>query len=48
MVGEVEGMARYIDNCCANHKSKMELVSIAKEFRLDVEGCSFWWLDVNG
>lgn len=48
IVGEVEGIARYIDYCCADLMPKLELISMAKEFMLDVKGCSLWWIDVNG
>ena len=46
-VGEIDGMAGYIDHCCAYQMPKLELISMAKEFKLDVEGSLFWWLDVT-
>lgn len=39
-------MVGYVDYCCADQMSKLELIYLATEFRLDVEGCSVWWLDV--
>lgn len=42
---EIEGFAGYIDYCCADQISRLELVSMAKEFGLDVEGFSIGWLD---
>lgn len=41
-------MVGYIDYSCADLISKHELISMAKEFGLDVKGCSFGWIDVNG
>ena len=46
-VGDIEGLARYIDYCCADQVSQLELISMAKEFKLNVEGSSIWWLDVT-
>lgn len=40
---------RYVDYYSEDHISKHELLSIAKEFKLDIEQCTIWWLDaVNG
>ncbi|XP_039141161.1 uncharacterized protein LOC120278432 isoform X2 [Dioscorea cayenensis subsp. rotundata] len=41
-------LAGYIDYCCADKISKLELISMSKELNLEVEGCSFWWLDLTG
>ena len=40
-------MTGYIDYYCADQISKLELISMAKEFKLKVEGCSIWWLDIT-
>ena len=48
IVGGVKGLAGYIDFCCADHISKLELLTMAKELRLNVECCSIWWLDSIG
>lgn len=45
-VGEIEGLAGYVDYCCADQMSRIELISMAKEFQLNVEGCRIWWLKV--
>ena len=37
----------YIDYC-ADKISKLKLISMSKELNLEVEGCSFWWLDLIG
>ena len=36
----------YADHFCLDKMSRLELVSIAKEMKLDVEGCKYWWLDI--
>ena len=46
-VGDIEGLTRYIDYCCADQISKLEPISMAKEFKQKVEGYSIWWLDVT-
>ena len=40
IVGGVQGIAGYVDFCCADQISKLELLTMAKELRLNVEGCS--------
>lgn len=46
IIGDIEGHAGYVDYCYEDQISKIELLSMAKEFKLDVEGCTIWWLDV--
>ena len=41
-------LAEYTDYCCPDRMSRLELVNIAKELNLDVEGYKFWWLDIFG
>lgn len=49
MIGNIEGHAGYVDYCYEDQISRLELLSMAKEFKLDVEQCTIWWLDVvNG
>lgn len=36
----------YVDYCCPDKMSKIELVNMAKELNLDVEGCHLRWLDI--
>lgn len=36
----VEGIAGYVDHCCADQISSIELISMAMDFKLEVEGCS--------
>lgn len=47
IVGGIEGLAGYVDYCCADQISRLELIYMAREFNLEVEGCSLWWLDVT-
>ena len=37
----------YVDYCSAYQISKIELLSMAREFKLDVQDCTIWWHDVN-
>ena len=48
MIGGIEEIAGYVGYCCADQISRLKLVSMAKEFKLDVEGCAMWWVDVKG
>lgn len=43
-----EGLAGYVDFCCADQMPRLELLSMAREFNLDVNGCSLWWKDRCG
>lgn len=36
----------YVDYCCADKMSRLEIMAMAKELNLVVQGCTFWWLDV--
>ena len=52
MLGEVHKLdghrlGGYADYYCVDKMSKLEIMSIAKEMNLHVEGCSFWWLDLR-
>ncbi|XP_039133195.1 protein diaphanous homolog 1-like [Dioscorea cayenensis subsp. rotundata] len=40
-------LAGFADYCCADKISRLELVDMAKEMGLIVDGCRFWWLDIN-
>ena len=42
IVGGVQGFAGSVDYCCADQISKLELLTMAKELRLNVEGCNIW------
>lgn len=46
-VDEVEGMAGYIDYCCSDQISMIELMGMARELNLEVESCYLWWLDTT-
>ena len=48
IIGGVQGLAGYVDFCCADQISKLELLTMAKELGLNIEGCSIWWLDSIG
>lgn len=43
----IEGMAGYVGFVCVDQISKFELLSMTKEFKLDMERCGIWWLDGN-
>ncbi|KAJ0963612.1 hypothetical protein J5N97_028734 [Dioscorea zingiberensis] len=50
IVGDVssfEGrvLAGYADYCCMDKISRLEIIGMAKELKLDVEGCSLWWMN---
>ncbi|XP_039128877.1 uncharacterized protein LOC120265007 [Dioscorea cayenensis subsp. rotundata] len=44
----VQRLAGYVDYCCADQISRLELISMAMEFDLPIEGCSIWWVDSGG
>lgn len=46
-LGEVEAIARYIDYCHADQISKVELIAMARELNLKIDGCSILWLDIT-
>lgn len=46
--GGIEEFVKYVDYCCADQISKLQLITMAREFKLEVEGCSIWQLDVSG
>lgn len=48
MVSGVEVLAGYVDYVCANQMLRLELLSMARESKLEVEGCSILWLHVHG
>lgn len=45
MVGDIEGMDGYVDFCCGNQMSNLEIIYMAKELNLQVDDCTIWWLD---
>lgn len=45
---ESRELAGYIDYCCIDKMSRLELLGMAKELDLQEEGCTFWWLRFNG
>ena len=47
MIVGIEGMAGHIDYCCADQISIFELLSMAREFKLDIQDCTIWWQDVT-
>ena len=40
IVEGVKGFVGYVDFCCADQISKLELLTTTKELKLNVEGCS--------
>lgn len=44
--GGVERLTDYVDYCCGDQISRIEMISMAMEFNLPVEGCSIWWVAV--
>ena len=46
--GGVKRFVGYVDFYCADHISKLELLTMVRELKLNVEGCSIWWLDSIG
>lgn len=40
-------MVGYVDYCCADKLSKLEIINMAKELNLQVEGSTFWWMHVD-
>lgn len=47
MYNGIERMAGYVDFVCSDQISKIEILTMAKQFNIDVERCSIWWLDGN-
>lgn len=41
-------IASHIGYCCVDKISKLEIINMAKELNLHVEGSTFWWMEVNG
>lgn len=37
----------YVDFCYADFISRLELIQMANEMKLHVEGCSFWWRETK-
>ncbi|XP_039127971.1 uncharacterized protein LOC120264236 [Dioscorea cayenensis subsp. rotundata] len=46
-IGTVETLAGFIDFCCPDLISRIELLSMCREFNLDVSECKMWWLDMT-
>lgn len=40
-------MVGHVDYCYVDQISKFDLLSMAEDFKLDVEGCTIWWLDTS-
>lgn len=47
MVDGIKRMVGHVDYCCANQISKIELLSMAHDFKLDIQGCTIWWLNTT-
>lgn len=47
MLSDIKRIERYVDYCCANQMSRIRLISMAKEFRVQVDDCHVWWLDLR-
>ena len=47
IVNGMERMAGYVNFVCVDQILKLELLSMAKEFKLEMEGCIIWWLNGN-
>lgn len=45
--GGLEKLVGYGDYFCANQMSRLELISMARKFELEVDCCNIWWLDVR-
>lgn len=37
----------FVDFCCKDKISFVEILNMAKQLRIDVEGCTLWWLDLK-
>ncbi|XP_039140377.1 rRNA biogenesis protein RRP5-like [Dioscorea cayenensis subsp. rotundata] len=48
VVGAVKSFVGHVDYCSADQMSRLELISMAKEFGLDIDRCTIWWLVVFG
>lgn len=40
-------LTRYIDFCCADQISRLEMFEMAKELKVGGDGISFWWFDYS-
>ena len=40
-------LAGFADYVCPDKMSRLEIISMAKEMNLQVEGCTFWWLHLK-
>lgn len=47
MIGNVHRKKRYVDYCCVDKMSLVEINNMAKQLRINVDGCTFWLLDLN-
>ena len=47
MICSIEEMARYADCYCTDQISRIKVLCMAREFKLKVEGCNIWCVDVS-
>lgn len=47
MVDDIEAFVGYVDYVCADQISRLELLSMARELKLEVERCNIWYLDAH-
>lgn len=40
--------AGFVDYCCPDKISRLEVINMAKELGMQVEGTTFWWLHLTG
>lgn len=45
---ESRELVGYIDYYCIDKMSRLELLGMAKELGLQVDGCTFWWMRFKG
>lgn len=46
-IGCMENLVGYVDYCCADQMLRLELLSMAREFKIEVDGCNLCWFDVS-
>ena len=47
MIGEVQRIVEYVDYCCANKVLLVEIINITIQLKINMDSCSFWWLDLK-
>ena len=40
-------LAGFVDYCCSDKTSRLEIISMAKEMSLQIKWCTFWWLHLK-